>query len=186
MNKSAVPAPITSVRRNPSRFVVGVFLAVGLGIGLLPVLGSSAAPVEGQKVYIITHIDISPPPAGQVGAGVDAAATKKKGVNATTEAETLLRQFAVESRRDQVCVSFQVLRMAQNHNDKADNALRLRNRRNADFFDKVSCKVLTSQQALEIASHLNPPGQPLETKPPTDDNECPRMATIVVDCVSPR
>jgi quinol monooxygenase YgiN len=116
MNNFDVVAAITSVGRNPSRVAVGAFLAVGLWIGLLTVLGSSAAQGEGQKVCIITHVDISPPPAGQVGAGVDAAAMKKKFVNATAEAETLLRQFAVESRRDQGCVSFQVLQEPKRRN----------------------------------------------------------------------
>ncbi len=86
----------------------------------------------------------------------------------------------------QVCTlsPLPALQMARNHNGKADNALRLRKRRNADFFDKVSCRVLTSWHVPKNYVSSQPPWTTPRDETAMDDDGCLRMVTIGVDCVS--
>jgi quinol monooxygenase YgiN len=107
-------AGIVSAVRNATRGPAGAILVVGLGVWLFPASGARAASVEGPKVYIVTHVDISPRSAGP--GVVDRSAMLKKFPSATAEGEALLRELALESRRDPGCVSFDVLQEPHRRN----------------------------------------------------------------------
>jgi quinol monooxygenase YgiN len=99
---------------NAAQGAARAILAVGLAVWVLSAWCAGADPVAGPKVYIITHVDVAPLPAGP--GVVDRSAMLKRFQGVTAEAETLLRKFALESRRDPGCVSFQVLQEPQRHN----------------------------------------------------------------------
>jgi quinol monooxygenase YgiN len=115
MNGLRDGAAIVNAAPNAKRRVAGTILTVGLGVWLLSAWCAGAASVDGPKVYVITHVDVAPLPAAP-GVVVDRAAMLKRFPAVTAEGETLLRQFALESRRDPGCVSFQVLQEPQRHN----------------------------------------------------------------------
>jgi quinol monooxygenase YgiN len=115
MNALRHGAAIVSAVRNATRGPAGAILVVGLGVWLFPTFDAGAASVEGPKVYIITHVDVASQPAGP-GVVVDRSAMLKKFPAVTAEGETLLRQLALESRRDPGCVSFDVLQEPHRRN----------------------------------------------------------------------
>jgi len=80
----------------------------------LPGLGLAYAQAEPQ-VYVITHVDIAPLPLPP-GAVVDPGAPARTMPQVTAEGETILHQFAAESRKDPGCISFQLLQEPQRRN----------------------------------------------------------------------
>jgi quinol monooxygenase YgiN len=83
---------------------------------LFSIAWPGAAHAQSQpQVYVITHVDIAPlPPAP--GVTVDPAVPAKTMPQVTADGETILHQFAAESRKDPGCVSFEVLQEPQRRN----------------------------------------------------------------------